>query len=366
MNVLLIGGGGFIGANLTERLLNDGVHTVTVIDIANEKLRPFENHPNLRSLRLDITRPDDGDRVEDEIQEADVVVNVAASHGGALEAFAVDFAANNKIAQLCLKHKKWIIQFSSSDVYGMSAASAAGLDEGGDESTESSTAPCLEDETPLILGPVKDTQWAQACAAQLLERVLHAHGVRDGLKYTIVRVFDALGPKIDHLPSERGAVEGGERVPVAFVCEVVDALLNGSGPVKLVDGGEWRRTSLDIDDAVGCVTKIIDSKGRGTLREIFNVGHPGNETSMRELAERVCSMFDQNFRRDGDPDKPEFVNASSKDVKCKGYLDTERRIPDISKARSVLGWEPHHDLDWTLFKTLEYFVKIHRERNKSN
>ncbi|CAD7698304.1 unnamed protein product [Ostreobium quekettii] len=363
MNVLLVGGAGFIGSNLTERLLNDGLHTVTVIDVAAEKIRQFENHPNLRYIRLDIASAEDGDRVEDEVQEADVVVNLAASRGGALEALAVDYGASSRLAQLCLSHGKWVVQFSSSDVYGMSAASAAGLDDGEDESSRLGSAPFVEDESPLVLGPTHEAQWAPACACQMLERALHAHGRRDGLKYTIVRLFDVLGPRLDYLPSEKGGHEdGADRPPVAFVCEVIDALLHGAGPVRLVDGGEWRRTFVDVDDAVDCVAKIVEGRGRGTLGRTFNVGHPGNEIGMRELAERVCEIFEQNFRRDGDPPAPEFVSVSSREVWAKGYLDSDRRLPDIGKARDVLGWEPHHDLDWMLFRTLEYFVQRHRDK----
>lgn len=76
MNVLVLGGAGFIGSNIVERLLNDGIHSITIGDIVNEKIKHLVDHPNYRFVKLDIT--EDSEELENEVLASDVVMNLAA------------------------------------------------------------------------------------------------------------------------------------------------------------------------------------------------------------------------------------------------------------------------------------------------
>ncbi|MGB7794494.1 MAG: NAD-dependent epimerase/dehydratase family protein, partial [Terrimicrobiaceae bacterium] len=227
MKILLLGAGGFIGANLTERLVGDGQHEITALDIEREKLDETVKSGDIHFIHFDIRANEK--ELERLTAEHDVVIDLVAMANPSLyvsnpiDVFKLNFSENLKIAEFCVKHKKRIVQFSTCEVYGITAAKAFGRD------SSKHPTPFAEDETPLIMGPIKNHRWIYACAKQLLERVLHAYGLEEGLNYTIIRPFNFIGPRIDYLPSEQ---TGNPRVFSHFM----NALLYGT-PIKLVDGG---------------------------------------------------------------------------------------------------------------------------------
>ena len=244
MKVLLLGAGGFIGVNLTERLLADGVHEVTALDIHDEKIEHLINNPDLKYLNLNISK--DEEEVDKLVAENDVIVDLVAFANPALyvtDPFGVydlNYTQNMKVVEQCRQHKKRLVQFSTCEVYGITAAKAAeqfGL------SSETHKCEFIEDETPLIMGPVKNHRWIYAAAKQLLERVLDALWKSEGFRFSVIRPFNFVGPRIDYLPSEEA---GNPRVFSHFM----DSLLYGNNPIKLVDGGEAFRAYTYIDDAV--------------------------------------------------------------------------------------------------------------------
>jgi len=352
MKILLLGAGGFIGANLTERLVNDGKHEITALDIEREKLDETGKSDQIRFIRFDIRRNEK--ELEHLTVEHDLIIDLVAMANPSLyvsnpiDVFKLNFTENLKIAEFCVKHRKRIIQFSTCEVYGITAARAFGMD------SSRYPTPFVEDDSPLIMGPVKSHRWIYACAKQLLERVLHAYGLEEGLNYTIIRPFNFIGPRIDYLPSEQ---TGNPRVFSHFM----NAFLYGT-PMKLVDGGLNYRAYTYIDDAVDCIVRIIENRGGVCDRQIFNIGTPENEVTIKELAKRMYATFDKYFREPGDP-YPEIVSVSSEEFYGKGYEDCDRRIPEVTKAHKLVGWRPKHDLDSILFQTMDYFVEKHRAKH---
>lgn len=354
MNILLLGAGGFIGANLVERLVRDGQHHLTALDIDSEKLADSIGHKHLAYRDHDIRQS--GHALEQLVTENDLIVDLVALANPALyvtnpvDVFDLNFTENLKIAELCVKHEKRIVQFSTCEVYGKTVASVLGKD------PAEMPFPFNEDESPMIMGPIKNHRWIYACAKQLLERVLHAYGLERGLNYTIIRPFNFIGPRIDYLPSEKA---GNPRVFSHFM----NALLYGT-PMKLVDGGRNYRAYTYIDDAVDCIARIIENPNGVCDRQIFNIGTPENEVTIKQLAEKMREVFDEEFRQEGDP-LPEIVSVSSEEFYGKGYEDCDRRIPDVNKARTLLGWTSKHDVRSVLYHTMEYFVTKHRKKQQS-
>jgi nucleoside-diphosphate-sugar epimerase len=351
MKILLLGAGGFIGANLTERLVNDGKYEITALDIEREKLDETGKSEEIRFINFDIRGNEK--ELERLTVDHDLVIDLVAMANPSLyvsnpiDVFKLNFTENLKIAEFCVKHRKRIIQFSTCEVYGITAARAFGKD------SSKYPTPFMEDDSPLIMGSVKSHRWIYACAKQLLERVLHAYGLEEGLNYTIIRPFNFIGPRIDYLPSEQ---TGNPRVFSHFM----NAFLYGT-PMKLVDGGHNYRAYTYIDDAVDCIVRIIENRGGVCDRQIFNIGTPENEVTIKELANRMCATFDKYFRESGDP-YPEIAPVSSEEFYGKGYEDCDRRIPDVTKARKLVGWRSKHDLDSILFRTMKYFVEKHRAK----
>ena len=98
--------------------------------------------------------------------------------------------------------------------------------------------------------------------------------------------------------------------------------------------------------------RIIENKNDVCNGEIFNLGNPRNEATIRELAYKLRDIFMSYCRNGGQRKTPEIVEVSSGDFYGKGYQDIDRRVPSIRKAREILGWEPKVDLDTALSRRL--------------
>lgn len=353
MKILSLGAGGFIGSHLTHRLLQEG-HMVTAVDLETEKVTDCLEHPNLTFFQHDIRKP--GWDLDALVRESDLVIDlIAYANPGLyiripLEVFRLNFTENLKIAEACVRQRKRLIQFSTCEVYGRSAASLKNARLTDPEDPIHATY--SEDSSECILGPVSKHRWIYSCAKQLLERVLHAYGIEEGFNYTIIRPFNFIGPKIDFLPQEK---EGIPRVFSFFM----DALLTG-GKMKLVNGGTARRCYTYIDDAIECSYRIVENPNGVCDRQIFNIGSPYNEISIRQMAETMRDIYVEKFRDDSTP-LPEIVSVPGEEFYGHGYDDSDRRIPDITKVRTLLGWEPKWNVRDTLETTMRYYVSDYRK-----
>jgi UDP-apiose/xylose synthase len=249
-----------------------------------------------------------------------------------------------------VRHEKRLIQFSTCEVYGRTAASLKNAKVMDPEDPIHATF--SEDTSEYILGPVSKHRWIYSCAKQLLERVLHAYGLEKGFQYTIIRPFNFIGPKIDFLLHER---EGIPRVFSFFM----DALLKGTR-MQLVNGGTNRRCYTYIDDAVECTNRIVENPGGVCDRQILNIGSPHNEISIKEMAETMREIYADEFRDPAVP-LPEIVSVTGEEFYGEGYDDSDRRIPDITKVRTLLGWEPRWTMREILETTMRYYVSEFRK-----
>ena len=352
MNILTLGAGGFIGSHLTHRLLTEG-HTVTAVDVFSEKVDEFLTHPRLTFLQQDVRDPEFS--LDAVVEKADLVIDLIAYANPGLyiripvEVFRLNFLENLKIADACLRHHKRLIQFSTCEVYGRTAATLKNARLADPEDPIHATF--SEDESEFILGPVSKHRWIYACSKQLLERVLHAYGLEMNFNYTIIRPFNFIGPKIDFLPAE------GDGVPRVFSF-FMEALLQG-GELKLVDGGQQRRCYTYIEDAIDCSYRIVENPGGVCDRQIFNIGSPYNEVSIRQMAEMMREIYAEKFS--GLETRPaRIVAVTGEEFYGAGYDDSDRRIPNITKARTLLGWEPKWGFRELLEATMRYYVEQSR------
>src|SRR3954451_23993415 len=187
MKILNLGAGGFIGSHLTKRLLDEG-HSVTAVDLYADKIDDLLRHPRLTYIQQDIRNPEWN--LDALVADADLVIDlIAYANPGLyiqipLEVFRLNFTENLKIAEACVRHGKRLVQFSTCEVYGRTAASLAHANLADPDDPVHATF--IEDESEFILGPVTKHRWIYASAKQLLERVLHAYGLEMGFNYTII------------------------------------------------------------------------------------------------------------------------------------------------------------------------------------
>jgi UDP-apiose/xylose synthase len=331
VNILLLGAGGFVGSHLVEHLVARREHTVVALDVADDKLagidpRAFTFH--CADIRTSMPL------VERLVAAADVVVDLIAYANPSLyvssplEVFDLNFMQNLDVAKLCVKHRRRLIQYSSAEVYGKAGQGTH----------------CCEDETDSTFGPVNKSRWIYATGKLLLERVLHAYGAQGQLEYTIVRPFNFIGSRIDYLVPA-GAV-GGPRVFPHFM----SALLTG-GPIRLVNGGHVHRAFLHIDDANAAFQLLLDQR-QAARNEVFNVGNPANNITIRALAARMVDMYEELT---GSAARSPIEDMAGDEFYGPGYDDGDRLPPDIRKI-GRLGWQPRRDLSATLRDTMRWYL----------
>jgi UDP-apiose/xylose synthase len=359
-SLCILGCGGFIGSHLLDRLLKDGTYSVAGIDIASSKIAHHLPDGRFAFECIDVH---DSESVRPCIEQADAVISLVALCNPSLynkvpiEVIDINFTRQIELVKMCTELGKWLIHFSTSEVYGRTAGSlAAAAGHGGAVPPE--LFEMNEDTTPMVLGPVAAQRWTYASAKQLTERLIYAYGAEKGLAYTIVRPFNFIGPRMDYLPGI-----DGEGVPRVLAC-FMEALIRGT-PLYLVDGGKSRRVFTYIGDAVDAVVKMLE-KPENARDRIFNIGHPGNETSIAGLASKMVGLYRELVP--GARGRPvEIKTIASKEFYGEGYEDSDRRMPDISKARLLLGWEPQTDLETALRNTMAWYVGHYTEaRDRRN
>jgi UDP-4-amino-4-deoxy-L-arabinose formyltransferase/UDP-glucuronic acid dehydrogenase (UDP-4-keto-hexauronic acid decarboxylating) len=231
-----------------------------------------------------------------------------------------------------VKYNKRVIFPSTSEVYGMST------DEAFDEYN-----------SPLVLGPIPMQRWIYSCSKQLLDRVIWAYGTRDELDFTLIRPFNWIGPRLDSLET---AKEGSSRVVTQFIASLVFKT-----PIALVDGGMQSRSFTYIDDGIGALMKILHNEGKKASKQIFNIGNPANNLSIKDLAHKLLEMFKQHLDHKKDKTFSQIVIKPSGEFYGAGYQDIQTRVPSIENARTRLGWEPKVGLDEALRRTLDSFLE---------
>ncbi|MFB3884580.1 MAG: bifunctional UDP-4-amino-4-deoxy-L-arabinose formyltransferase/UDP-glucuronic acid oxidase ArnA [Thermodesulfobacteriota bacterium] len=334
--ILILGVNGFIGSALSEKLLEGNRYEVHGMDLHSNYCKHLLDRPNFHFSEGDISIHREW--VEYHIRKCDIVVPLVAIATpieyvrNPLKVFELDFEENLKVVRYCVKYGKRLIFPSTSEVYGMC-----------DEEEFD------EDRSKLVLGPIRMQRWIYSCSKQLLDRVIWAYGQKEGLRFTLFRPFNWIGPRLDSLTSAR---IGSSRA----ITQIILNLVEGS-PILLIDGGGQKRCFTDIRDGIEGLSCIIENEGDRCNGQIINLGNPNNETSIRGLGEMLVEMFDQHPLRQKFPPFAGFRDTESSAYYGAGYQDLQHRRPSIRNARQLLRWEPKVDLKASVFSTLDFFLR---------
>lgn len=334
--VLILGVNGFIGNHLTERLLEDDNYEIYGLDIGSDAISRFLDCPRFHFVEGDISIHSEW--IEYHIKKCDVVLPLVAIATpieytrNPLRVFELDFEENLKIIRDCVKYNKRIIFPSTSEVYGM--CTDANFD---------------EDTSNLVVGPISKQRWIYSVSKQLLDRVIWAYGDKTGLKFTLFRPFNWMGPRLDNLNAAR---IGSSRA----ITQLILNLVEGS-PIKLIEGGKQKRCFTDISDGIEALFRIIENKDGRCDGQIINIGNPDNEASIKELAEMLLDCFERHPLRDRFPPFAGFREVESSDYYGKGYQDVEHRKPSIRNAKRCLDWQPTVEMQQTVEETLDFFLR---------
>jgi len=307
--IFVTGGAGFIGSTLIGRLIER--NKVIVYDNFSRNAireKPYANHPNLKLVQGDIL---DADRLKRSMQGATYVVHAAAIAGIAsvikspVNTMKVNMVGSCNVleASSSLPSCKRIVCFSTSEVFGQMAFRS-------------------DETSPAVMGAVGEARWTYAVSKLTVEHLAYAFYKEAGLPTVTVRPFNVYGP---------GQV--GEGAIRAFVQR---ALLDQT--LQIHGDGTQIRAWCYIDDMVeGILCTMTEDAAIG---QSFNIGNQKTVMTIYGLANTIIRVL-----RSGS--NIEFVEADSADI--------ELRIPNVEKARALLGFEAKVGLEEGIEKTAAFF-----------
>jgi len=316
MNVIITGVAGFIGSNLAKKLLEEG-HRVTGIDNLSygslSNIKSFEGNKNFTFIE---------GNVKDEQPlfklKGDFLVHLASQkiprYTSALITLDENSTMLKNVVKKCLADKIKLVFASTSDIYG-----------------KNPDIPYKETSN-ILLGPTTVKRWAYAISKIYSEQYIIANNSDHDLTYTIMRFFGSYGP------NQNLTWWGGPQSVF-----IANALVNK--PLEIHGDGLQTRTFTYIEDTVqGIVKSIFEEKAKN---EIFNIANnPSEEITILGLGEMIWKLIHGNNA------KPliNFIPYAT----FGNYEDVKRRVPDISKIKSMLGYDPHFSLSEGMNKTIEW------------
>ena len=220
--------------------------------------------------------------------------------------------------EVVLKHankkKKLVLIASTSEVYGKSAS-----------------VPFAEDDD-LVLGPTSKHRWAYACSKLIDEFLALAYWKERKLPVIVVRLFNTVGP--------RQTGQYGMVIP-----NFVRQALAGQ-PITVFGDGTQSRSFTYVGDVVRAMVALIDEPK--AIGQVFNIGN-GREISIQDLATRIRTLTGS---------ASEIVRIPYDQAYEAGFEDMPRRVPDITRIRTLVGYEPTVELDEILERVIEYFRQL--------
>jgi UDP-glucose 4-epimerase len=317
MRVLVTGGAGFIGSNLVDALMAQG-HEVTVIDnLSVGKASNIEHH--LESDRFHFVNDSvlNVGTLERLIRQTDLIYHLAAVVGvkyvveDPLSAIITNVRGTENVLELAFKYWVRTVVASSSEVYGKS------------------TELPLREDSDRLLGPTTVGRWSYSDAKAIDEYFALAYA-RKGLPATAVRYFNAYGPRLD--PKGYGSV----------VARFISQALHGD-PLTVYDDGAQTRCFTYVADTVKGT--ILAATEKDAVGQVFNVGS-NHETTVLELATLIRQLASSTS---------EIVHVPYEAAYGPAFEETRRRVPDVGRAREVLGFEAQTTLEEGLRWTLKWF-----------
>jgi UDP-glucose 4-epimerase len=316
MKVLITGGAGFIGSHLAERLLERGDEVCIIDDLSTgaiENITAIKNHPKL-TYHIDTIR---NYRLTAELVDmCDIVYHLAAAVGVRLivespvNTIETNIRGTDIILSLAAKKRKRVVITSTSEVYG-----------------KRNRVPFSEDDD-LVMGATSKGRWSYACSKAIDEFLAIAYWKEKRVPTVIVRLFNTVGP--------RQTGRYGMVIP-----NFVQQALTGQDITVYGDGSQTR-CFTHVDDVVGALVRVAEHPL--AVGEVYNIGSD-HEVTMLELARRIKAMTGSESR---------IVFKAYDEAYEEGFEDMMRRVPDISKIRALIGYEPRTGLEGILESVIDY------------
>jgi len=318
-SALITGGAGFIGSHLAEDLLQRGYKVFAVDNLSTGSLNNIDHLQDDPNFSFEVGTIMDETLMDELISAADMVFHLAAAVGVRLiiekpvDTIQANVLGTEIMLKLANKYEKPLLITSTSEVYG-----------------KNEKVPFKEDDDS-VYGPTTKSRWSYACSKAIDEFLALAYFHEKKLPVVIVRLFNTIGP--------RQTGQYGMVVPTF----VKQALMGHD--ITVYSDGKQSRCFTDVRDVTGALIDLINQpKSYG---QVFNIGN-NREITMGKLAEMVKKMTDSNSKIVFIPYDKAFE---------KGFEDMRRRLPDTSKAKAMIGFQPKIKLEDTLQDIIDFYKK---------
>jgi UDP-glucose 4-epimerase len=321
MRALITGGAGFIGSHLAETLAIQGHQVIVLDDLSTGRLENIAHLSRFPGFRYVIDSVTNQAAVDSLVAEVDVVFHLAAAVGvrlvcdAPIHTIQTNVNGTETVLSAVHRYRKRVLVASTSEVYGKSEA-----------------LPYRED-ADLTIGSPDKTRWGYATSKLLDEFLALAYAREHGLPVTVVRLFNTVGPR------------QSSRYGMVLPNFVRWALANE--PITIHGDGSQTRSFTWVGDVVWAMMALINEpRAEG---QVFNIGN-GEEISIRDLAVKVRQMTRSTS---------EFRFVPYEQAFDRSFEDMPRRVPDISKLRRLVGYEPRVQLTGIIDTVIRYWEAEH-------
>jgi UDP-glucose 4-epimerase len=319
MKVFITGGAGFVGGHLSEAFLDSGHEVAILDDLSTGSITNIEHLKPRKGFSYTIDTVMNEGVTAEMIDRADVVVHLAAAVGVKLivESPVRTIETNVHATEIVLNHankkRKKVLIASTSEVYG-----------------KSTDVPFRED-GDLVMGASIKGRWSYACSKAIDEFLALAYHKERKLPVVVFRLFNTVGP--------RQTGRYGMVIP-----NFVRQALSGQ-PITVFGDGEQRRCFTDVSDVVWALTRLAESDK--AIGQVINIGNDSREVSILDLAKLIKEKTNSSS---------EIVLVPYSQAYEEGFEDMPRRIPDLTKIKGLIGYEPKIGLDGILDRVIEHFT----------
>jgi len=314
---LITGGAGFIGSHLAEALAEAG-HAVSIIDdLSTGRMANIEHLKNNPGFNVTIDTILNQTVLAPLVDSADVVFHLAAAVGVKLivespvNTIETNIAGTDIVLKLANEHKKKVVVTSSSEVYG-----------------KNPKVPFRED-SDIVLGRTDKGRWSYACSKAIDEFLAVAYWHEKKLPTIIIRLFNTVGPR------QTG------RYGMVLPTFVKQALLGH--PMTVYGDGKQSRCFTYVEDVVQAILRLTEHPD--AIGQVFNLGNT-EEITIKDLANLIKEITNS---------PSDIVYIPYDQAYEEGFEDMKRRIPDLSKAKELIGFEPKVDLRGIIQQVIQYF-----------
>jgi UDP-glucose 4-epimerase len=315
MRALITGGAGFIGSHLADALLARGDSVLLLDNLSTGRLENIEHLRHRDDVEFVLGSILNADLLDDLMARADVCFHLAAAVGvqlivdKPLESLATNIRGSELVFEKAHKHGTKVLVTSTSEIYGKN------------------TSDRLGEEDDRVLGSPLKSRWSYSEAKAIEEILAFTYWRQKGLPTVIVRLFNTVGP--------RQTGHYGMVIP-RFVSQAIKG-----EPITVYGTGQQTRCFCSVSDVVKGLVALMDhpeASGRA-----YNLGGT-EEISMEALAQRIITLA-------GSSSKIRYVPYD--EAYEEGFEDMQRRVPDTTRARELVGFAPEVALDEILTSVVE-------------